>query len=274
MIGVRGAAVILVPSLILAALVPAVSAEPEVRERKYHLDNEFWTFLARDAGGVLASPLSWKPAEILGCAALLGLTGLAYAHDEDIQSWVQDRRTPGSNEFMSVVEMGGDAAYLLALLGGAYLAGEIAPSRGLRKTAVLGIESLAVSGAVVLGIKCLLGRARPELGLPSNHFEPFTFQAGFLSLPSGHAASAFAVATSIAAQVDSAVADAFLYLLAGLVAVSRVHDNKHWASDVLLGGALGHVVALKIAHLNGEGESRVRIAAAVTPLSFGLSVRF
>jgi len=243
-------------------------------KRAYHLDNEFWTHLAGDAGGVLASPFSWKPVEFLGCAAVLGAAGLVYAHDADIQDWAQERRTPRSNSVMSFVENGGDAAYLTAFLAGIYLAGEVAPSRGLRKTAVLGFESLAVSGVVVLTLKCLLGRARPDLGLPSNHFEPFTFKAAYMSLPSGHTAAAFAVATSIACRVESVIADAFLYGLAGIVAVSRVHDNKHWASDVLLGAALGHVVALKIADLNREAESGARITASVTPVSFGLSVRF
>lgn len=270
---VRTPAAMLLAAAWLLSAFPA-RGDPPDRKRAYHLDNEFWTHLAGDAGGVLASPFSWKPVEFLGCAAVLGAVGLVYAHDADIQDWAQERRTPGSNSLMSVMENGGDAAYLTALMAGIYLAGEVAPSRGLRKTAVLGLESLAVSGAVVLTLKCLLGRARPELGLPANHFRPFTLKAGYLSLPSGHAASAFAVATSIACRTDGFVADALLYGLAGIVAVSRVHDNKHWASDVLLGAVLGHVVALKIADLNREAESGVRIAAAVTPVSFGLSIRF
>ncbi|MBN2198286.1 MAG: phosphatase PAP2 family protein [Candidatus Aminicenantes bacterium] len=271
--GSRPEAAALLAAALLVSTVPAFGGQP-AEMRAYHLDNEFWTHLARDAGGVLASPFSWKPVEFLGCAAVLGVTGLAYSRDEDIRDWAQERRTPNSNRFMSFMENGGDAAYLTAFLAGLYLAGEVAPSRGARKTAVLSLESLAVSGAVVLTLKCLLGRARPELGLPANHFRPFTFQAGYLSLPSGHAASAFAVATSIACRTDSFVADALLYGLAGLVAASRVHDNKHWASDVLLGAALGHVVALKIADLNRAAESGARVSAAVTPVSFGLAVRF
>ena len=267
------AAVLLAAACFLSFL-PSISAAPLGPERSYHLDNEFWTHLARDAGGVLASPLSWKPLEILGGVAVLGAAGLTYAHDQDIQDWAQTSRTPASDAVMRVMEKGGDAAYLTGLLAGIYLAGEVGPSRGLRKTAVLGLESLAVSGAVVLSMKCLFGRARPELALPSNHFEPFTFQASYMSLPSGHAASAFAVATSIACQVDSLVADVLLYGLAGVVAVSRVHDNKHWASDVLLGAVLGHVIAVKIADLNRSGERALSLAPVLAPAASGFSLRF
>jgi membrane-associated phospholipid phosphatase len=263
----RTAAAILVLSV-------AAAAGPPVRERAYHLDNEFWTHLARDAGGVLASPFSWKPAEVLGCAAVLGVAGWVYARDADIQDWAQGLRTPASNDASALIEHGGDAAYLTGLLAGLYIAGEIAPSRGLRKTAVLSLESLAVSGAVVLSLKCLLGRARPDRGLPANHFEPFAFASGYMSLPSGHAAAAFAVATSLARRVDGLVADALLYGLAGAVAFSRVHDNRHWASDVVLGAVLGHVIALEVSALNDGGRGGVSVSAAIAPGSCGLALRF
>ncbi len=256
-----------------AAAAPLAGVSPE-GGRAYHLDNEFWTRLAKDAGGVMASPFSWRTPQFLACAAVLGTAALAYANDERIRDWALSSRTPESKEVMAVLEKGGDAAYLTAVLAGLYAAGEIAPSRGLRKTAVLGLESLAVSGAIVLSLKCLLGRARPDQGLPSNHFEPFTVQAAFMSLPSGHASSVFAVATTLARRTDSLAADALIYAFAAAVAVSRVHDDKHWASDVILGAALGHVVASKIADLNDEEKNRIRVSAVLSPVSFGVAIRF
>jgi membrane-associated phospholipid phosphatase len=69
-------------------------------------------------------------------------------------------------------------------------------------------------------------------------------------MPSGHAASAFAVATTIAGQSSSAAVDILAYSLAALAGLSRIHDNKHWASDVFLGSAVGYFSARKIAALN------------------------
>ena len=55
------------------------------------------------------------------------------------------------------------------------------------------------------------------------------------SFPSGHAASAFTAAMLLS---DSPLAPAY-FVLAGLVATSRVYVKMHHASDVLVGAALG-----------------------------------
>jgi undecaprenyl-diphosphatase len=55
------------------------------------------------------------------------------------------------------------------------------------------------------------------------------------SFPSGHAASAFTAAMLLR---DSPLGPA-LFVLASLVAASRVYTKMHHASDVLVGSALG-----------------------------------
>ena len=41
-----------------------------------------------------------------------------------------------------------------------------------------------------------------------------------------------------------------LYTLAGAVAVSRVHDNKHWASDIILGSLIGYATTKAVLKAN------------------------
>ena len=66
--------------------------------------------------------------------------------------------------------------------------------------------------------------------------------------------------TVIAEQTESPLVDVLSYSLATLVGISRVHENKHWASDVLFGSAIGYFVAKKICALNRRGdESRVSL---------------
>jgi membrane-associated phospholipid phosphatase len=259
--------------ILIMACPPGLRAAGE-EPRAYHLNGEFFTHLAQDSAGVLTSPFSWRASEALCFAAVVATSGLIYAFDRDIQDWVQARRTAGSDKAMAFFSSLGNAGYIVVFLAGLYVAGEIAPSYGLRKTAVLGLESLAVTGVVVLGFKCLAGRARPETGKGPNYFQPLSFRSSFLSLPSGHAASAFAAATAIAEQSDSTVVDLAAYTMASLVALSRVHNNEHWASDVFLGSAIGYFIGRGVAGLNKDQGKKTSVSLTVSPQGVTVTFQF
>jgi undecaprenyl-diphosphatase len=118
------------------------------------------------------------------------------------------------------------SAAVLSLSGG---------SRG-RRAALRGLLGIGITSAVVNGpLKLILRRERPTahlIGRPSLIVMPGSF-----SFPSGHAASAFAFATSVAREWPGAgvpIAGA-----AALVAYSRVHTGVHYPSDVAVGAGLG-----------------------------------
>ena len=59
------------------------------------------------------------------------------------------------------------------------------------------------------------------------------------------------VAFAFAAAADkstppSQVKTAILYSIASITAVSRVYHDKHWLSDVIMGGTLGYLIGSKI----------------------------
>ena len=58
------------------------------------------------------------------------------------------------------------------------------------------------------------------------------------SFPSGHTASAFAVAGSLAYSYGWSGAIPGYFLASG-IAVSRIRENRHWASDIVAGGFIG-----------------------------------
>lgn len=140
-------------------------------------------------------------------------------------------------------------------MAGLYATGELTKNNSLRKTALLSLESWLTSGFIIWVFKVVIGRARPYTGKSKNTFHMFTGKSGFHSFPSGHAASAFAVATTIADETDEIFVDILTYSLATSVALSRVHDNKHWFSDVFVGSAIGYFVAKKIGALNRNSKS-------------------
>jgi membrane-associated phospholipid phosphatase len=101
--------------------------------------------------------------------------------------------------------------------------------------------SLALTAGLMGGGKALLGRARPDD--LTHDGDDFGLFAGRGSLPSGHTAMAFALATSLADDIDRPWATVGLYTAAGAVGWSRINDNRHWLSDVAAGAVVGIVSA-------------------------------
>lgn len=80
-------------------------------------------------------------------------------------------------------------------------------------------------------LKAAVKRIRPNDSSHPNFFLRYSF-------PSGHASGSFAVA-AVVHELFGTNAGIGAYLLAGLVALSRIHDNEHYLSDVLFGAGLG-----------------------------------
>ncbi len=214
------------------------------------LDADFIRRFWRDFGAVVTSPFHWQGRDFLRLGAFSGAGVVVYAFDQDIKEWAQDKRTDTSDDVSSVFSYLGNAAVLLGLSAVLYGAGEAGDNDSLRKTALLSVESLAAAGFFVTTAKFIIGRARPYTGESGHSFHPLATKSSYWSFPSGHAACAFAVATTVAEQTDCAAVDIAAYCLASLVGLSRIHDNKHWASDVFFGSAVGYFCAKKISSLN------------------------
>jgi len=237
---------------IIAGGAPGLAAREADGENK--LDRAFLGRFKRDFAAVITSPARWTRRDLLTLAAVSGTGLLIMAFDHDIQDWAQARRSESSDQASSFFTQFGNGAVLVGLSAAVYAAGAVGHNDGWRKTALLSLESLATASFIVWTTKVIAGRARPYTGESSGSFHPFSLENSFWSLPSGHAAAAFSVATAIALQSKSAFVDLAAYGLATMVGFARIHDDKHWASDVFIGSALGYFVAKKIARLNRPGE--------------------
>jgi undecaprenyl-diphosphatase len=93
---------------------------------------------------------------------------------------------------------------------------------------------------LTMGLKPLIDRPRPFETLGTG--DPLLGGTLGSSLPSGHAATAFAGAVTLGYLFRRGLP--FFLLLALAIAYSRLYVGVHYPSDVLLGGALGAAVSL------------------------------
>ena len=96
------------------------------------------------------------------------------------------------------------------------------------------IQAQLLTEMLVQPLKFAVGRERPD---HSNH----------QSFPSGHAAVTFATATVIERHLGWRNS-AHAYTLASYVAMSRLHDNRHYLSDVVFGAAVGTIAGRTVVH--------------------------
>lgn len=92
--------------------------------------------------------------------------------------------------------------------------------------------------------KFILARYRPEMFLSQNlyGFHFFSFKHAWNSMPSGHAASAFAGFLALAIIFNKKWLTWLFISLAILIALSRLVVIAHYPSDIILGATLGVLV--------------------------------
>jgi membrane-associated phospholipid phosphatase len=167
------------------------------------------------------------------------------------------------NETLDTIEetlnfVGGPAP----ILAGAamYLFGRVAGKPRVAHVALHTTEAVVVGLAVSGALKMLAGRARPYASADTSPHD-FGFARGFegerfQAFPSGHATVSFAVAAAVLSESADWSPRArwivvpVLFGGAAIVGLSRMYADRHWASDVVVGAAIGTFAGLKTVRFN------------------------
>jgi membrane-associated phospholipid phosphatase len=238
----------------------------------------------KDAGEIWSYPLHIKGRDILPIAGLAALTGFLVANDEGIYRGFRDyTANHGWVRAASpvVTVMGSYGAWATA---GAFLCfGLIARDDRSVDTAVLAASAMLQSELVVQAIKFLTGRQRPSWADGEDHWAgPAAifkrFEKGqstrYDSFPSGHAITAFSLATVLAMQYRGTVwVPIVSYSVAAGVGLSRLTENRHWLSDILVGGILGHFIGRLVVR-NHRERYHLMPSAGLQHGSFSIAVTF
>lgn len=159
-------------------------------------------------------------------------------------------------KFATVVRLIADPGSLI-IGGSLYGIGRLAHKRNLADLGLHGTEAIAV-GTVLTGvIKLTTGRSRPYVTNDTNPrdfglFRGVTHGRDYASFPSGHTLSAFAAASAVTAEAGrwahngQWIVGTVLYSGATAVGLSRLYNNQHWASDVILAAGIGTFAGNKV----------------------------
>jgi membrane-associated phospholipid phosphatase len=164
-----------------------------------------------------------------------------------------------------------------------YLTGRLANNRKLASLGLHGLEGLLVGEATATVLKGIVGRQRPFVTpLDPNSYKlgrGFTEGNPYKSFPSGHSVAAFAAAAAVTAETSRNDPSSTWYVApimyggAAMVGISRMYNNQHWASDVLIGAGIGTFAGLKVVRFNdahpGNRADRLFLTGSVTPAPDG-----
>jgi membrane-associated phospholipid phosphatase len=189
-----------------------------------------------------ASPFHYNTKDAIIAGAVLTTTALLFTIDDESRSYFKKQSSSFNDNLKDVGNFYGTIYPTIITSGGLYAVGIFLENDNIRVTGRMVFESVAIAGLLNVVTKSVLGRHRPYTNDGSTKFEGPTLNADYLSLPSGHAVVAFAFSTTLANRIHNTYASIGLYSLAGITALARIYDDKHWASDVFLGSAIGYFV--------------------------------
>jgi hypothetical protein len=167
--------------------------------------------------------------------------------------------------------------------GTMYLAGRLTKNEELADLGWHGTEALIVGELVAVVIKGTMGRQRPYVEpRNSNSYQLFRGFGGsdkFRSFPSGHSTSAFAAAAAVTSETSrfwpegTWIVGPISTPGAALTGISRMYNNRHWASDVLVGAGIGTFAGLKVVRYHhthpGNRLDKWMLAGSIAPADDG-----
>jgi membrane-associated phospholipid phosphatase len=206
--------------------------------------------LFKDLGGDFSRIPSRENLLIVAFGGLAA--GVAHPFDARVSRSLTGATTL-KGPFSAGQAIGGAAAQV----AGAFAANLVGRATGNARMTAIGSDLLRaqiVAQTMTMGVKFAVQRERPD--------------GTQYSFPSGHTASAFAMATVLHRDLGWK-AGVPAYAVASYVAASRIEVNRHYLSDVALGAALGIVAGRSVTI--GHGDARFAVAPTGVPGGAGVN---
>ncbi|MHB8123455.1 MAG: phosphatase PAP2 family protein [Desulfuromonadaceae bacterium] len=260
-------------SITKAEFVQTAASGPLSPDR---ISAEYLKGYGSDGGRILAAPLYWSGDDWLTAGLLIGATSGLYLADTDIRTFAQKNQSVAGDRAASAGNLLGNPLFAVPSLGIFYLYGQLNDDPKARRTSLLAVESFTISGAIALTIKQAAQRPRPASGKTSTTWDGPGLKRTDSAFPSIHTQTAFSIASVFAEEYGTTPFVApTAYGLASFVGLSRIYSNKHWASDVFFGAAIGYFVGKSVVRYHtAQSSPPLKILPTVSQQGFGLMTEY
>ena len=237
--------------------------------------------MGQDAVNLVEAPFKLSPSDQL---LTLGASGLVLStvaaldrpayHYASVRSGIVSRTTSPLAAPGRWYDRVGPDRVALGTAGLLAASGLALQRRDFTRTSVQVMEALVYTKAITGIAKSVLNRSRPFTGASPSTADPGAFDSahGKLSMPSGHTARAFAVASVLAHKAGRWYVSVPAYGAAASVGLERVRSGDHWLTDVMVGGALGYLIGQSITA--APDPNKVNYTPILSTDRVGLLVRF
>lgn len=219
--------------------------------------------LLAESKDFVATPFQLENGNLLLTLGVAGAVGLTYTFDSEIRDRVQSSRSRGMDRAADAGALAGNPFVHLGAAALLYGGGILADSPRWKEVGEMLGEALILADGATLILKEATGRGRPNATAHKGDFRPFSFKSDYDSFPSMHTASSFAFASVLARTSESLPVAVASYCAATFVGYSRMNQNKHWASDVLLAAAIGELAGRVAVSQHARNRSYAVIPTAM-----------
>ena len=251
--------------------MPPVSPPPVTPDPDQILSWAYAGRVLKDGGALLTSPLRWDTKDWLIAGGVAAAMGGVMLLDHEVRHVVQDNRSHAGD--IAAKNMGGFGVIAPAVgMVTSYVLGEAFGNVEAKQRAADAVEATVLTNLLfTYPLKFLLGRTRPVANRGSQDYHPFNIGG---SMPSFHTAEAFIAAAVISEHWDNPWVSALAYGAATGVGWSRIYEDRHWLSDVVLSAAIGTAVGKAVVALNRQRrDSAVSVVPLVAPGTWGAAVQ-
>jgi membrane-associated phospholipid phosphatase len=248
---------------------------PGDTERPKPLFRKLFLNIALDQKDIFTSPFHISRDNALEWIIPVAAVGALIPVDTHLANAFENSR--GQVRWGGRVSDIGASYTLIPIVAGSYIYGAWRDNPKGREIGVLGTESLLDSLIVAGVLKEVFRRSRPD----EKHAGDFW--GGGTSFPSGHAIQIWSIASLLDHEYqDKRIVGITAYALAGIVSASRIAAQKHFASDVVAGGAMGWFIGRYVynTHMSHLAHTRASFMPTIEPQfqpaqrSYGVSLIF